>query len=170
MLAVGALGLLTAGFGTVLFADLDPPTQTSLAIRDASEDGVARSRGWIGVMVEPPHAADGFVRIRRVYPGMPAWRAGLLSGDLISEVDGVPVGNRSVSEVATAIRGELDTPVRLTILRESCPGSHLEFRLVRQPWADLEERTYWIDYAPNRGMTTIRVEPRLWWSEGRNRD
>ena len=167
LLAVGALGLFFAGLGTALFADLAPPPPTSVMLPTSCETPPTHARGWIGVMVEPSPSPEGYVRIRRVYPGMPAWHAGLLSGDLISEVDGRPVGDRSVAEVAASIRGEIDTPVRLTILRESCWGSHLEFRLVRQYWTDLEDQGYWVDYDRNGASATLRIEPRLWWSNSR---
>ena len=57
--------------------------------------------------------------------------------------------------------------MRLTILRESCWGSHLEFRLVRQYWTDLEDQGYWVDYDRNGASATLRIEPRLWWSNSR---
>src|SRR5262245_50512139 len=139
LVAVGTLGLLFAGLGTILFADLEPATPGCVVVSESTglDAPAAHARGWIGVMVEPSNSAEGYVRIRRVYPGMPAWRAGLLAGDVISEVDDRAAAGQSVADVAASIRGEVDTPVRITVLRESCPGSHLEFRLVRQPWSDL---------------------------------
>src|SRR5262245_14279301 len=82
LVADGALGLLLAGLGIVLFADLTPCAPTGVDLRVASVAPL-HTRGWIGVMVENSPSSEGYVRIRRVDPGMPAWRAGLLSGDLI---------------------------------------------------------------------------------------
>jgi len=160
MIAVGTLGLLFAGLGTALFADLEAPVPATCVMESTSEPADAvHPRGWIGVMVENAPTPEGYVRIRRVYPGMPAWRAGLLSGDLITAVDGQPVAGRTVGEVAGTIRGELDTPVTLSIVRESCLGSHLEFRLVRQYWMELEHRGYWDE---DRDSIRWRLDARPW--------
>jgi carboxyl-terminal processing protease len=54
--------------------------------------------------------------------GSPAARAGLLPGDEILEVDGVPTAGKSLNEVVSAIRGEKGTAVTLTIHREGEEG------------------------------------------------
>lgn len=48
----------------------------------------------------------------------PAHRAGILSGDIIAEIDGVSTTNMSLDEAVRRIRGEAGTTVTLTILRE----------------------------------------------------
>ncbi|TET60437.1 MAG: S41 family peptidase [Candidatus Stahlbacteria bacterium] len=49
--------------------------------------------------------------------GTPAYRAGLLPGDAIIKVDGVPTGDKGVDVVVHEIRGKPGTEVVLTILR-----------------------------------------------------
>ena len=60
----------------------------------------------------------GGVQIVNVIPDGPGYRAGLLAGDEILAVDGVPVEEISPGEVAIRIRGEIGTNVELLIGRE----------------------------------------------------
>ncbi|GIV01061.1 MAG: hypothetical protein KatS3mg014_2676 [Actinomycetota bacterium] len=63
--------------------------------------------------------------------GMPAWEAGLAAGDRIVAVDGEPTEGLSLTEVVKRIRGPVNTPVDLTILRPSLEDSFV-VRIVRQ--------------------------------------
>lgn len=61
--------------------------------------------------------------------GTPASRAGVLAGDEIAEVDGKSTKGLSVEDAAKAIKGEIRTPVTLTLVRK---GEKLPpFKLVR---------------------------------------
>ena len=71
--------------------------------------------GGIGVYMS---FKNGGVQIMNVIPGGPGERAGLLAGDEILAVDGVPVEEISPGEVAVKIRGEIGTNVELLIGRE----------------------------------------------------
>ncbi len=59
----------------------------------------------------------GLVRIVEVYEDSPAEAAGLLSGDLLYQVDGEDVTENSAEEIVDVIRGEDGTEVELTVLR-----------------------------------------------------
>ena len=71
--------------------------------------------GGIGVYMS---FKNGGVQIMNVIPGGPGERAGLLAGDEILAVNGVPVEEISPGEVAIKIRGEIGTNVELLIGRE----------------------------------------------------
>lgn len=58
----------------------------------------------------------------------PAFRAGVQSGDLISEVNGESTNGLSVDEAAKKIKGERGTPVELTLIRS---GERLKLKMVR---------------------------------------
>jgi len=59
------------------------------------------------------------VLILAVEPGKPAEKAGLLPGDIILKIDGISLEKKAVGDVSALLRGEEDTPVVLTILREA---------------------------------------------------
>jgi carboxyl-terminal processing protease len=64
-------------------------------------------------------AADGrAVKILHPIEGSPAALAGIKAGDLISQIDGVPVGSDAAGAIER-MRGEAGTTVRLTIRRPS---------------------------------------------------
>lgn len=60
---------------------------------------------------------NGKVVISEVILGKPAYEAGLLSGDVILDVDGTSVQGTSVSEAVKKVRGEIGTNVKLTVQR-----------------------------------------------------
>jgi carboxyl-terminal processing protease len=62
-------------------------------------------------------AVGGHVRVAGVQPGGPAGRAGVLPGDVISSVGGVPARGRTLAEVATALRGRPATSVLVQLRR-----------------------------------------------------
>jgi len=62
---------------------------------------------------------DGEIIIVKVFQSSPAESAGIKEGDIIKEVDGVSVLNKSDDEVASMIRGEEGTTVTLGIVREN---------------------------------------------------
>ncbi len=57
------------------------------------------------------------INITSVFPGSPAEQAGLISGDLISHIDGNAVDDLEADEASKALKGKPGTTVHLTILR-----------------------------------------------------
>ncbi len=57
------------------------------------------------------------IKITSVFPGSPAEQAGLISGDLISHIDGEPVDDLEADEASKNLKGKPGTTVHLTILR-----------------------------------------------------
>jgi len=68
----------------------------------SGEDGLERPRGY---------------RVRSVFPGSPAARAGVRTGDLVVSLDGVPIDSEDAFETALSTRGP-GRPMRL-VLRNS---------------------------------------------------
>ena len=59
----------------------------------------------------------------------PAYRAGIQAGDIITGVDGKPLGDVSINKVVEIITGPKGTGVTLTIRRQE---KYLDFDLVRK--------------------------------------
>lgn len=72
---------------------------------------------------------DGYVRILRTLPDNPARKAGVLAGDIIYEVDGEEVWNLSSDEIASKVRGETGSKVKLTVVRD---GKEIDFEMTRE--------------------------------------
>ena len=72
--------------------------------------------------------SDRLVEIIQVFPGSPAEKAGVKSGDLIFKVNGEDVTNFSSEEVANRVRGTEGTTVNLVLIRN---GIETPFAIVR---------------------------------------
>jgi S1-C subfamily serine protease len=86
----------------------------------------------IGAALDLETSADGYPRIYRPFDGGPAEAAGVEPGDVIQQVDGVPVQYERADRVAAMIRsGSVGTPVQLTISR-SDDSQPMEVTIVRR--------------------------------------
>ncbi len=62
--------------------------------------------------------STGYILVEQVYEDMPAIKAGIKDGDLITHVDGKVVQGLTVDEAALMIRGEAGEPVVFTVQRK----------------------------------------------------
>lgn len=90
---------------------------------DQSVDGPVR----VGVGITVQSAYDGGYRITAVAPGGPAGEAGVLPGDLLTAVDGVPLSPEV--DPVSLVPGEEGTTTTLTVLRA---GKKLQFHVTRR--------------------------------------
>jgi CubicO group peptidase (beta-lactamase class C family) len=104
----------------------------------SSRDKQAPEFGSLGVEVA---TRDGVLKV--VYPiqGMPAFKAGILAGDIITHVDDGTTQGLSLDQALGKLRGPVDTKVRLRINRKG-QDRPVEVSLVRTqfrlPGADLQ--------------------------------
>lgn len=92
---------------------------TSFVSPDAAkliEEDATGSFSGIGAYVQLNQ--NRVLQITRVFPDSPAEKAGLKSGDLISEVDGKSIVGGDLSEQVAKVRGPDGSKVTLTIVRE----------------------------------------------------
>ena len=82
----------------------------------------------IGITVVAREDGQGF-DVQKVTEGGPAEESGLLPGDIIVGVDGVDVKTKSLDDLTAMIKGEANTTVRLTVLRN---GETLDFTVQRR--------------------------------------
>ncbi len=97
---------------------------TSISSRDVQ---VPAEFGGLGVNVA---IEQGLLKVKSPIPGMPAAKAGILSGDIITHLDDAAVQGLSLSEAVEKMRGPVDTKIRLRIARKGQDGP-IEMPLVR---------------------------------------
>jgi carboxyl-terminal processing protease len=73
--------------------------------------------GGIGALIRKK---DDFIVISEPYENFPAYKAGLIGGDVIIEIDGKSTKGKSTSDISEALKGQPNTEVTLLIDR---PGS-----------------------------------------------
>jgi carboxyl-terminal processing protease len=61
---------------------------------------------------------DGFVKVISPIEDTPAFRAGVLAGDLIVKLDDTPVKGMSLNDAVKRMRGKPRTDITLTIMRK----------------------------------------------------
>jgi carboxyl-terminal processing protease len=81
-----------------------------------------------GVGVEVNMQADA-LKVVTPIDDSPAARAGVIAGDMIVAIDGAPVQGLTLNQAVDKLRGTLNSPVRLKILRQGRP---IELTLVRE--------------------------------------
>lgn len=103
-----------------LLRALDPHSQFMDAdlYKDMQEE-TAGAFGGVGVVVT---IRDGMLTIVSPIEDTPGFRAGLLSGDRIVEIDGESTEEMGMEDVVKHLRGDPGTEVSLGILRENEPG------------------------------------------------
>ena len=77
-----------------------------------------RANSYVGVGVTVDYTREEGLLVQSVAEGGPADKAGVLAGDIITAVDGVPIAGEAREEGADKIAGEAGTQVILTLLGE----------------------------------------------------
>jgi C-terminal peptidase (prc) len=94
---------------------LDPNT-----MRDLS-DTTAGNFGGVGLSISKPTESSpdkpAYIEVASPIEDTPGAKAGIQSGDYITAVDGQPTADMTMEQVLDHLRGEVGTPVTLSILR-----------------------------------------------------
>ncbi|UGY15000.1 serine hydrolase [Bradyrhizobium septentrionale] len=100
----------------------------SVSSRD--RQGLADGKtGWLGIEAFVTMEPEG-LRINRPLANSPAAKAGVVAGDLITELDGTPLMRRSLGDVLARLRGQADTAIRMKIVHKGQDGAS-ELSVVR---------------------------------------
>jgi len=95
-------------------------------MRDLS-DTTSGSFGGVGLSIskaaESTPTKPAYVEVASPIDDTPGAKAGIQAGDLISAIDGMPTPNMTMNEVLQHLRGEIGTPVTVTIMR----GASMKF-------------------------------------------
>ena len=101
---------------------------------------VKGSFGGVGMTVG---MKDGNIVVIAPLKDSPAMKAGIKAGDLIAAVDGKSMIGKNSEEAVTLIRGELDTPVTLTVLHTDGKAT-VDIKIIRKeikiPTLDIEKQ------------------------------
>ncbi|HEY6013715.1 MAG TPA: S41 family peptidase [Candidatus Limnocylindrales bacterium] len=128
-LAYGAIDGLTQAVGDTGHTSFLTPEE-----RAARADELSGSYVGIGVRIDT--APDGFPVVDKVFKGSPAEKAGLKTGDELTEVDGKNTAGHSLDDVAGWVRGEAGTTVRIEV-RSGPTGIEHEVSIVRAAVAEV---------------------------------
>lgn len=101
---------------TGMLAGLDP--HSTYMDADGYKDLQAGTQGEFGGLGIEVGMEDGLVKVVTPIEDSPAYKAGLKSGDLISKLDDTNVRGMTINDAVKKMRGKVDTPIVLTILRK----------------------------------------------------
>jgi carboxyl-terminal processing protease len=88
------------------------------------------ANAYVGIGVTIVQREDGYIEVMKVEKNSPAEEAGILSGDVLTAVEGTDIGEMDINTIKNMVRGEANTQVRLTFRREE---EILEFPVTRRP-------------------------------------
>lgn len=113
---------------TASVAGLDPHSNY-LDLEGLKDFGIATGGEFGGVGIEVTQEKDE-LRVVSPIEDTPAYKAGMKTGDIITEIDSNPVKGIPLGEAIKKIRGKAGSFVELTVLRKG-ESSPLNFKLVR---------------------------------------
>jgi len=112
-----------------LFTDLDP--HSTYLDADAFKEMESMTQGGFGGLgIELGVDEEGLPKVIAPIEDTPAARAGILSGDVITHVDGKPTKDMTLNGAIKHMRGEPDTEIELTVYRAGA-DKPLTFTIVR---------------------------------------
>ena len=108
--------LLEAGISGML-RFLGDPYSTYMSKEDAEEFNEDVEGTYQGIGAEIRYSDDELPMIGKVFESSPAEKAGLMENDIILKVNDLDVTKKSLSEIASIVKGDKDTTVDITIKR-----------------------------------------------------
>ena len=99
-----------------MLTSLDPHSSYMNAKEFA--DMNVKTKGEFGGLGIEVTMENGVVKVMSPYDGTPAAKAGILANDLIVKIDGKPVQGITLNEAVDKMRGAVNTPITLTIVRD----------------------------------------------------
>lgn len=108
---------------------LDDPYSDYMNTEEASQflEGISSSFQGIGAEVQE---RNGYISVVSPIKNSPAEKAGIMPGDIITQVDGESIQGMSASEAVILIRGEKGSEVTLTVKRGES-AEPMEFKIIR---------------------------------------
>jgi len=111
-----------------MLSSLDP--HSSYMNADAYKDMSVQTKGEFGGLGIEVTMENELVKVISPISDTPAAKAGVLAGDYISKIDGAEVRGLSLNDAVDKMRGAVNTPIKLTIIREGA-DKPIEITVVR---------------------------------------
>jgi len=111
-----------------MLTSLDPHS-SYMNSKDA-EDMRSQTKGEFGGLGIEVTMENEMVKVITPIDDTPAARAGVLAGDFISEIEGQPVRGLKLEDAVEKMRGAVNTPIKLTVLRQGA-DKPIEITVVR---------------------------------------
>ena len=111
-----------------MLTSLDP--HSSYMNAEDAADMRTQTKGEFGGLGIEVTMEDELVKVITPMFGTPAEKAGVLAGDLIAEIDGEEVRGLTLQDAVDKMRGPVNSPIELTILREGA-DKPLKITIVR---------------------------------------
>jgi carboxyl-terminal processing protease len=146
-LIYGAINGMTEAVGDTGHTSFLTPAQRAARAKDLSGS-------YVGIGVRVGTAKDGLPLVVDVFPGSPAKKAGLATGDEIVAVDGKATSGHTIDEVIGWVRGPAGSPVKVTA-RPGATGATREVSMIRDNVA--VEPVSWT-LVPGTKTALIRLE------------
>ena len=112
-----------------MLTSLDP--HSSYMDAKSFRDMQVNTKGEFGGLGIEVTMEDGLIKVISPIADTPAARAGILSGDIITQIDGDAVQGLTLNQAVDKMRGAVKTSVKLTILRKDRKDT-LELSLTRE--------------------------------------
>jgi len=112
-----------------IIGGLDP--HSSYMDAKSYRDMQASTSGRFGGLGMQVNMEDGLLKVVSPIDDTPAAKAGILAGDIITQVDGTPVKGLSLNDAVEKMRGAPGTQVRLEIVRKDV-AAPIDLTLTRQ--------------------------------------
>ncbi len=111
-----------------MLSSLDPHSSYMNAKR--YDDMQVETKGEFGGLGIEVTMENGLVKVVSPIDDTPAYRAGILAGDLIVQIDDEPVMGLELSEAVDKMRGKVGTDIEIVVSREGAEGP-LDFTITR---------------------------------------
>ncbi len=125
---------------------MDPQEFSSMQIETSGE------LTGVGIQITQEEETNEIVVVSPIEQ-TPAFEAGLLSGDVITSIDGQSTEGMELSDAVNLIRGPVNSQVQITVLREEKP---LEFELTRAR-IEIHPVRYSVESGPEGSVGYIRL-------------
>lgn len=111
-----------------MLTSLDP--HSSYLDEDGAKDMQVQTKGTFGGLGIEVTMENELVKVITPIDDTPAAKADIRSGDLIAKIDGTEVRGMTLEEAVDKMRGEVNEPIKLTILREGA-DKPMEITIIR---------------------------------------